>query len=784
MVWFKKAILMNEPTETTQFGAREVPLADKQALVDDVFRSVARRYDLMNDLMSFGLHRAWKDALVTAVNPPKNRPFALLDIAGGTGDVAMRVLAAGGAGTRATVCDINPEMLAVGRERAGKAGLEERVTFTEGNAEALPFADRSFDAATIAFGIRNVPRIEVALAEAFRVLKIGGRFVCLEFSAVNVPGLDRLYEFYSFNVIPALGRAVVGDAEILPLSGGIDPPLSQAAGFRRHDASGGFCARFVSVHDRRYCRAVFRLAFVISAFHLVRIGHAGFIFAREGVFGTIDPALIPPAARPLVRMLRLIERPSIGAANTRLSAALTRLGPSYVKLGQFLATRPDVVGAAAAQDLERLQDQMPPFPQQEAEAAVAASFGRPLHSVFASFGPPVAAASIAQVHRAEVLGAGGPRAVAVKLLRPGIERRFYADLRAFDYVAHHAEDFSAEARRLRLVEVVDTLRRTVAIEMDFRLEAAALSEMAENTKDDPDFRVPAVDWDRTTKEVLTLEWIDATPLSDRARLVAKGFDLRQLARALMQTFLRHALRDGFFHADMHPGNLFVDDSGRLIAVDFGIMGRLGVKERLFLAEILHGFITRDYRRTAEVHFEAGYVPAHHSVENFAQAIRAIGEPIHNRTAEDISMARLLTLLFEVTGLFDMRTRPELLLLQKTMVVVEGVARSLDPKLDIWSAAEPVVREWMTRHLGPAGKLEGAAQGAAEIGRFIGNAPGLLTRGVRVLDQLDEITRGGLVLSPQTIADIDKREGRRSRWSTIALWVIAALLLWIVILLMR
>ncbi len=293
-----------------------------------------------------------------------------------------------------------------------------------------------------------------------------------------------------------------------------------------------------------------------------------------------------------------------------------------------------------------------------------------------------------------------------------------------------------------------------------------------------------MDWDRTTKEVLTLEWIDATPLSDRARLVAKGFDLRQLARALMQTFLRHALRDGFFHADMHPGNLFVDDSGRLIAVDFGIMGRLGVKERLFLAEILHGFITRDYRRTAEVHFEAGYVPAHHSVENFAQAIRAIGEPIHNRTAEDISMARLLTLLFEVTGLFDMRTRPELLLLQKTMVVVEGVARSLDPKLDIWSAAEPVVREWMTRHLGPAGKLEGAALGAAEIGRFVGNAPGLLTRGARVLDQLDEITRGGLVLSPETIADIDKRERRRSRWSTVALWVIAALLLWVVILLMR
>jgi ubiquinone biosynthesis protein len=524
---------------------------------------------------------------------------------------------------------------------------------------------------------------------------------------------------------------------------------------------------------------------VISApAYLLRLGRAGFVFAREGVFGVIDPALIPPAARPLMRVVRLIERPSSDAAGTRLSVALTRLGPSYVKLGQFLATRPDVVGAALARDLEHLQDQMPPFPQQEAEAVIAASFGRPVSASFASFGQPVAAASIAQVHRAEVETANGPRAVAVKVLRPGIERRFHADLRAFTFVARHAEDFSAEARRLRVVEVVDTLRRSVTVEMDFRLEAAALSEMAENTKDDPDFRVPAVDWDRTTKEVLTLEWIDATPLSDRARLIAKGFDLPQLARALIQTFLRHALRDGFFHADMHPGNLFVDDDGRLIAVDFGIMGRLGVKERSFLAEILHGFITRDYHRTAEVHFEAGYVPPTHSVESFAQAIRAIGEPIHNRAAEDISMARLLTLLFEVTGLFDMRTRPELLLLQKTMVVVEGVARSLDPKLDMWSTAEPVVREWMTRHLGPAGKLEGAVQGAGEIGRFVGNAPGLLTRGARVLDQLDEITRDGLVLSPQTVGEIGKAEARRGRWSVIALWVIAALLLWIVILLIR
>jgi ubiquinone biosynthesis protein len=324
------------------------------------------------------------------------------------------------------------------------------------------------------------------------------------------------------------------------------------------------------------------------------------------------------------------------------------------------------------------------------------------------------------------------------------------------------------------------MRRSVAIEMDLRLEAAALSEMAENTKADPDFRVPAVDWDRTARNVLTLEWIDAVPLSDRARLEASGLDLKQLARAVIQTFLRHALRDGFFHADMHPGNLFVDASGHLVAVDFGIMGRLGPKERRFLAEILYGFITRDYHRTAAVHFEAGYVPRHHSVEAFAQAIRAIGEPIHNRPAEDISMAKLLTLLFEVTGMFDMRTRPELLLLQKTMVVVEGVARSFDPKLDMWTVAEPVVREWIERHLGAPGMLEDAASGVRDVGRFFGEVPGLLTRGAALLEHIDAITRDGLVLAPETVAAIGEAEARRNRWTAMALWSIVGLLAVLVI----
>jgi ubiquinone biosynthesis protein len=470
-------------------------------------------------------------------------------------------------------------------------------------------------------------------------------------------------------------------------------------------------------------------------------------------------------------MARLIERRG-AKSGPRLSRALERMGPAYLKLGQFLATRPDVVGVVMARDLEALQDRLPPFAQAEAEAVIAASLERPVTQAFASLGPPVAAASIAQVHRGEVLRDGARQQVAVKVLRPNVASRFRRDLADFFFVAHKAEAYSAEARRLRLVEVIHTMQRSVAMEMDLRLEAAALSEMAENTSDDPDFRVPTVDWDRTTHNVLTMEWIDGIALSDHVRLEQAQVDLRDLGRKVIQSFLRHALRDGFFHADMHPGNLFLDKEGRLVAVDFGIMGRLGLKERRFLAEILLGFITRDYRRVAEVHFEAGYVPSHHSVENFAQAIRAIGEPIHNRTAAEISMARLLTLLLEVTGLFDMRTRPELILLQKTMVVVEGVARGFDPRLDIWKTADPVVREWIERNLGPLGRIQGAVSGAGELARLVSALPVIASRAVTVLEQLETMTREGLVLSPDTIAAMGRSEGRKNRWRTVALWVIA------------
>ena len=518
---------------------------------------------------------------------------------------------------------------------------------------------------------------------------------------------------------------------------------------------------------------------ISAATHILRLTRAGFVLAREGVFGVVDPSLVPPPGQLAIRIARLVERRG-AKSGPRLSRALERMGPAYLKLGQFLATRPDVVGVGLARDLESLQDRLPPFSQAEAEAAIATALERPIHQVFASFGPPVAAASIAQVHRGEVLHEGGRRAVAIKVLRPNVAARFRRDLSDFFFVAHKAEAHSSEARRLRLVEVINTMSRSVAMEMDLRLEAAALSEMAENTIDDPDFRVPKVDWDRTAHNVLTMEWIDGIPLSDHARLEQADVDLPDLGRKVIQSFLRHALRDGFFHADMHPGNLFLDNEGKLVAVDFGIMGRLGSKERRFLAEILLGFITRNYRRVAEVHFEAGYVPAHHSVENFAQAIRAIGEPIHNRTAEEISMARLLTLLLEVTGLFDMRTRPELILLQKTMVVVEGVARSFNPRLDIWRVAEPVVREWIELNLGPVGRLQSAASGAGELGRVLTGLPTIAARAVALLEQLETLTREGVQLSPETIAAMGRSEGKKSRWRTIALWIIAATFIGILI----
>ena len=381
---------------------------------------------------------------------------------------------------------------------------------------------------------------------------------------------------------------------------------------------------------------------VSAAFRLAR---AGWIMVREGVVAAMPGDQLSGLPKLGWRVARLFtkRRALRKGRSDRLAAAIARLGPSYVKLGQFLATRPDVVGNDIALDLALLQDRMETFPMADSVVAIEGSLGRPVGELFLSFGEPVAAASIAQVHAAEVDRDGVPTKVAVKVIRPGVRRAFQHDLDSYFLAARLQERYIPATRRLRPVEVTKTLAQTTKIEMDLRLEAAALSELGENTREDPGFRVPAVDWVRTGRDVLTLEWIDGIKMSDVQALEAAGHDLKAIAANLVQSFLRHTLRDGFFHADMHPGNLFVEPDGTIAGVDFGITGRLGKKERRFLAEILYGFITRDYHRVAEVHFEAGYVPRTHNVDAFAQAIRAIGEPIHGQPAETISMARLLTL---------------------------------------------------------------------------------------------------------------------------------------------
>jgi ubiquinone biosynthesis protein len=333
------------------------------------------------------------------------------------------------------------------------------------------------------------------------------------------------------------------------------------------------------------------------------------------------------------------------------------------------------------------------------------------------------------------------------------------------------ERFYPPARRLKPVAVVDNLKHTTDLEMDLRLEAAAISEMAGNIKDDEGFRVPNVDWRRTAKRVMTVEWIDGTPISHRETLQAKGFDTAALGLTVLRTFLRHAMRDGFFHADMHQGNLFVDDNGIVVAVDFGIMGRLGLIERRFLAEILHGLITRDYYRAAAVHFEAGYVPPHHTVEEFAQAMRAIGEPIQGRTAEEISMADLLGQLFAYTEVFDMQTRPELILLQKSMVIVEGVARDLNPHLNVWDAAAPVAKEWMESNLSLLGRLKGVGRGAETVGDVLLRTPALLQKAEQALVGFSEMAKSGLKLDDATLENLAARS-RRSRAADVALWIVA------------
>ena len=471
-----------------------------------------------------------------------------------------------------------------------------------------------------------------------------------------------------------------------------------------------------------------------STFRLI---HAGWVLAREGAFSILPVASLPPMMKLGVRMARLVERPALRKTGSveRLNTALHRLGPSFVKFGQTLATRPDIVGAQAAADLSGLQDRMPPFDAALVPAILSEALGEKA-AALTEVSPPVAAASIAQVHKAKLRQPGeAPKVVAVKILRPGVSERFHADTQALYAGARLAETFSSASRRLRPTEVVKTLDHSMRLELDLRLEAAAISEMAENIKDDEGFVIPTVQWDQVAQNVLTTTWVDGIPIRDHAAIDAAGIDRKALAAKVLQGFLRHAIRDGFFHADMHPGNLFADPrTGDVVAVDFGIMGRIAKPERRFLADILYGFITRDYRLVAQRHFDIGYVPPHQSVEDFALAIRSIGEPLHGRTADNISMAKVLGQLFTITDLFDMQTRPELVLLQKSMVLVEGVARTLDPELDIWTVAEPVVGDWLRREEGPLGRIEDLGQHLRRAAEAAGRIPNLIAQAELALSE--------------------------------------------------
>ena len=434
--------------------------------------------------------------------------------------------------------------------------------------------------------------------------------------------------------------------------------------------------------------------------HLWRLLKWGRTLARHGALRGIERDPNTPA--PVRRLARVARFGARQPAKPAYADAFQAIGPAAIKLGQTLATRPDLVGEEAAHDLLRLQDQLPPVPFATICAAMEASMGRPPSHFFASIEKaPVGAASIAQVHRAVTTDG---RTVAVKVLRPGVEEDFARAIDTYQWAAAQVEGMSGEAARLRPRLTVENFRRWTLRELNFRREAASASELAESMTAEPDFVVPQIDWARSTAKVLTVEWIDGIKLSNRQALVEADYDLPHLAQTLVRAFLRQAIAEGFFHADMHQGNLFALPGNKIAAIDFGIMGRIDRRARVWLAEILYGLITGNYKRVAEIHFEAGYVPAHHNVAEFATALRAVGEPMRGLPVKDMSIGMMLDGLFSITRDFDMVTQPHLLLLQKTMVMVEGVATSLDPDINLWDSAAPFVREWIRTELGPEAKI--------------------------------------------------------------------------------
>ena len=456
------------------------------------------------------------------------------------------------------------------------------------------------------------------------------------------------------------------------------------------------------------------------ATHLWRLLKWGRTLARHGALTGIEKDRnTPPPVRRLARLARFGARVP---KQPRYAEAFQAIGPAAIKLGQTLATRPDLVGEQAAHDLLSLQDNLPPVPFAAIRAEIEGSFDRPLEDIYAHVDEDaVGAASIAQVHKGVTTDG---RTVAIKVLRPGIRERFGRDIDTYEWAAAHLEQLGGEAARLRPRLVIANLKRWTARELDLRREAASASELAEHMAAVDGYVIPAIDWDRTNGRVMTLEWIDGIKISDREALIAAGHDLPAIAARLVNTFLRQAIADGFFHADMHQGNLFVKANGDIAAIDFGIMGRIDRRARLWLAEILYGLITGNYRRVAEIHFEAQYVPPHHDVGEFATALRAVGEPMRGKPVSELSVGQMLDGLFAITRDFDMQTQPHLLLLQKTMVMVEGVATMLDPSINMWDVSGPYVKAWLRDELGPEARL---ADSIFEASDTLKRLPSLLRR---------------------------------------------------------
>ena len=413
------------------------------------------------------------------------------------------------------------------------------------------------------------------------------------------------------------------------------------------------------------------------------------------------------------------------------------MGTTFIKLGQFLATRPDIIGEGIAKDLERLQDKLPPFDLLEAKNTLKQELANENFDQIEDISDPVAAASIAQVHFAKINISNQKHEVAIKILRPNIEKIFNEELDALMLLAYITQHLIKKTKRLKLIEVVQLLREITNVEMDLRFEAAAANELYENTKNDLGFKVPKIYWNQTSKKVLCLEKVNGISIREVENLISQKIDTKKLAKDIIQHFLKHAVRDGFFHADMHQGNLFVTKEGNIVPVDFGIMGRLDKNNRKYLAEILYGFIKRDYKKVAEIHFLAGLVPKNASKDEFAQALRSIGEPIFGHTVKNISGGKLLSQLFEITEKFNMQTQIQLLLLQKTMVVVEGVARKLDPDTNIWNISKPILEEWLKDIKDPINKATEIVNEASEVFKRLPELPQIMDRANDVMTLIAE-----------------------------------------------